>query len=61
MNLAKFAVVTLLATAAFSLSGCGDGGNTVIQPTETFQPTETQQQAEKEFERQRDEQDRAGR
>ncbi|NND99066.1 MAG: hypothetical protein HKN47_17250 [Pirellulaceae bacterium] len=31
------------AIAVSSLTGCGESGNTVIQPTETYQPTEIEQ------------------
>ena len=40
MSKSKIMLSAILCFAAFSLSGCGEQGNKVIQPTETYQPTE---------------------
>lgn len=38
----RFFVPVILCASFLTIGGCGDGGNTVIQPTEQYQPTETE-------------------
>lgn len=61
MRQSEVAFILLLAIASWAFPGCGNEGNTVIQPTVQYEPTADEQQAAEQAERERAKEDAVGR